>query len=220
MNQSRSRILIPFCRSVILSRIACLLFVTTFNSCLSISIAFHRTSTIVCTSVDCCISASTTFSSPTSICIIYASTKYYSIASSSSDSSMNTRSTNVVPGPVCYLTHQLLLLLHKNSIVDVPLLYILWIIVYTNCIFSLYVFIFAHSEDDDECDNDFTTNCWIFNTPSISTLLNNYSSIFVIFNNLLPPPAFVYAHYFTFYFHLLLFVVSQSHPLHSCYYEL
>jgi hypothetical protein len=37
---------------------------------------------------------------------------------------------------------------------------------------------------------------------------------------LLPPPAFVYAHYFTFYFHLLLFVVSQSHPLHSCYYEL
>jgi hypothetical protein len=29
------------------------------------------------------------------------------------------------------------LLLHKNSIADVPIVFMLWIIIYTNCIFSL-----------------------------------------------------------------------------------
>jgi len=54
------------------------------------------------------------FSSPTSIYSLCASTKCCSIAFSSSDSSMNTRSTNVAPGRVCFLACQLLLLLRKK----------------------------------------------------------------------------------------------------------
>jgi hypothetical protein len=39
-----------------LSRITCLLFTTTFDSCLSSSIALRCAFAIVCTSMDCCTS--------------------------------------------------------------------------------------------------------------------------------------------------------------------
>jgi hypothetical protein len=71
---------------------------------------------------------------------------------------MNTISINVTLGPVCALTRQRLLLLHKNSTIDVQVWFISWIIVCANCIFSLYVFLFAHFEGDEECDNKLTTN--------------------------------------------------------------
>ncbi len=122
MNRSRFGILIPFSISVTMYRITRLLFATTSNSFLSISIALCYTSIIAYTSMDCCtstytlvdscISASTTFSSPTSFCVIYVSTKCCSIASSSFDSSMNTRSINVVLGFVFSLTCKRLMLLH------------------------------------------------------------------------------------------------------------
>jgi hypothetical protein len=67
-----------------LFRIACLLFVTTFDSRLLISIALHCIFAIICTfvdyyistctSVDSCIFASTMFSSLASFCIAYVST--------------------------------------------------------------------------------------------------------------------------------------------------
>ncbi len=60
-------------------------------------------------------------------------------------------------------------------------LYLSWIIVYTNCIFSLYAFPFTHFEDDNECDYDLITSSSIFNTH-LSSFFNSFST-FVIFNN-------------------------------------
>jgi hypothetical protein len=48
---------------------------------------------------------------------------------SSSNSSVNIGSMNVAPGPFCTLTHQCLLLLHQNSIANVIVWFISWIIV-------------------------------------------------------------------------------------------
>jgi hypothetical protein len=104
-------------------------------------------------------------SSLVSFCIIHASTKCCSIASISSDSSMNIGSIDVTHGHVCSLTHQRLLLLCKNSIANVPIVSMSWIIICANYIFSLYAFPYAHSEDDDECGDDLTANNWIFNMP-------------------------------------------------------
>jgi hypothetical protein len=95
---------------------------------------------------------------------------------------MNTKSIDVAPSPICFLARQLLLLLHKNSTVNVLILYILWIIVYANCIFSLYAFPSTHFKDDDEYDDNLTINDWIFNMPSLSTLFN-YSSTSIFLNN-------------------------------------
>jgi hypothetical protein len=116
-----------------LSRITRLLFAIAFDSHFSISIAFRCVFAIICSSMDyytsiCtsmngCTSASITFFTPASIYIVCASTKNYSTPSFSFDSSMNTRSTNVTLGPIYSLARQLLLLLHKNSNVDVPILY-------------------------------------------------------------------------------------------------
>jgi hypothetical protein len=89
-----------------MSRITHLLFAIAFDLHLSVSIALHCVSAITCTFVACCTSTyismdscsstSTMFSSLASFCTICASTKCYSIASSSFDSSMNIGSTNVV----------------------------------------------------------------------------------------------------------------------------
>jgi hypothetical protein len=95
--------------------IAHLLFITTSNSRLSISIALCYAFAIASTFVDCCISTSTMLSSLASVFVIYASTKCYSTTSSSSNSSMNIRSTNVIPSHVYSLARQPLLLLRKNS---------------------------------------------------------------------------------------------------------
>jgi hypothetical protein len=110
------------------------------------------------TFIDGYTSASTMFSSHVSFYIIYASTKCCSTTSSSYDSSMNTWSIDVTPCLICFLAHQCLLLLRKNSIPNVPDVSISWIIIYANCIFSLYTFLFAHCKDDDECGNDLTAN--------------------------------------------------------------
>jgi hypothetical protein len=134
-----------------------------------------------CTFVDGCIYASTMFSSLASIYIVCASTKCFS-TTSSANSSMNIGSTNVIPSLVYSLTCQPLLLMRKNSIVDVWVVSMSWIIVCTNYIFSLYAFPSAHSEDDDECNGNFIANSWIFNMPSFSTLLNS-SFTYVLINN-------------------------------------
>jgi hypothetical protein len=114
-----------------MSRIMCLLFTTTFDSHLSISITLQFAFAITYTYVDCCIStytlvdgytsASTTFSSPMSVFVICASTKCYSTTLSSSDFSMNIKSIIVALGPICSLAHQCLLLLHKNTTSNVPI---------------------------------------------------------------------------------------------------
>ncbi len=129
INCSRSRILIPFSRSVVVSMIARLLFATTSDSHLSIFIglccpfAITYTSmdyyTATYTFVDGCIFAPTMFSSLTSVCAIYASTKCYSTTLSSSNFSMNIGSTNVIPSLVYFLARQPLLLMHKNSTANV-----------------------------------------------------------------------------------------------------
>ncbi len=163
MNRSRFGIQIPFSRSVTLSMIMRLLFIATSNSHLSISIALHCVYGIAYTYVDCCTSTHTsvdaytstsmTFSSLAWVYIIYASTNYYSISSSSSDSSMNIKFTNVVPGLIYCLVCQHFMLLCKNSTTNVPIVSTSWIIVCANCILSIYAFPFAHFEDDDEYDD-------------------------------------------------------------------
>ncbi len=135
MNRFGIRILVPFPKSVALSNIARNLFATTFNSRLYISIAlcyafaiactFVAHCTSICTSMDNCSSTITTFSSLASFCTICASTKCCSTTSSFFDSSMNTGSTNVTPGLVYSLACQCHLLLCKNSIMDVPIVYAL-----------------------------------------------------------------------------------------------
>jgi hypothetical protein len=149
---------IPLYRNVVISMIVCLFFSTTSSSFILISIAFNCASIDTCTFVDGCTFTSTMFSSHAFIYIAYASIDYFSITSSS-NSWMNTRYTDVVLGPICSFACQLfLLLMHKNSTIDGPILYILWIIVYANYIFSLYILPSSHFEDDGEWDGDLTTN--------------------------------------------------------------
>ncbi len=115
-----------------MSSITCFLFATASNSRLSIFVALcyafaiSYTSmaccTSTCTSMDSCSSASIMFSSLVAFCIVYASTKCCSTSLSSSNSSMTTKSTNVTLNPVCSPTRQRLLLLHKNSTTDVPVI--------------------------------------------------------------------------------------------------
>jgi len=122
MNCSRSRILIPFSKSVAMSRITHLLYVTTFDSHLLISIILRCDSTIAytsngyytstCTFVDSCTSASKWRSPPLCPSMLFVLPQ------------------SVVPqlclppilqwikvtiGPIYFLACQRLLLLHKNS---------------------------------------------------------------------------------------------------------
>ncbi len=190
MNRSWSRILIPFSRHVTLSKIARLFFAIASTSRCLISITLRCASAIVYTYVACCTfndtfvdkysSFATTFSSLASFCTICASTKWCSSTSSSSNSSMHTRSTTITPSPIYSLAHKCRLLLCKKSIIDVPIIFMFWIIICANYIFSLYVFLSTHSEDDDECGDNLTTNGKIFNIPFLSALFNSLStSIFL-----------------------------------------
>jgi hypothetical protein len=106
--------------------------------------------TTTCTPMDGCTFGSTMFSSPASVYIVCVSTKCCSTTSSSSNSSMNIRSTYVAPSHVCSLTCQCLFILHKNSTIDVPIISMSWIIICANYNFSLYTFPSTHFEDDDE----------------------------------------------------------------------
>jgi hypothetical protein len=95
---------------------------------------------------------------------------------------MNIGSINVALNDVYSLACQCLLLFCKNSTTNVLVVFMSWIIIYANCIFSLYTFPFAHSKDDDECGGNLIANGWIFNMPSLSTLFDSfYTSVF--FNN-------------------------------------
>jgi hypothetical protein len=194
-----------------LSRIACLFFATASTSHCSISIALRCVSTIVYTSMACyifnytfvnsCSSCATTFSSLTSFYIVCASTKWCSSTLSSFDSSMHTRSIDVALGLVCSLACQGRLLLCKNSTTYVLVISMFWIIVYVNCIFSLYAFLSTHFEDDDECGDDLITNGWIFNTPlcSLQLLFYFYSSQQFCFlflpSSVLTPLRFLFPYY-------------------------
>jgi hypothetical protein len=62
------------------------------------------------------------------------------------------------------------------------LILVLSIIICRSCIFSLYIFLFAHFEDDDECSGNLTTNGWIFNMTSRFVFFN-FSYAFIFLNN-------------------------------------
>jgi hypothetical protein len=111
----------------------------------------------------------------------FASTKCCSSTLFSSDSLICTGSTNVTLGPVYFLACQCCLLLRKISTKDVPIVSMSWIIIYANCIFSLYGFPSMHFEDDDECSGNLIANGWIFNA-SLCALLNS-SFTYVLLNN-------------------------------------
>ncbi len=65
---------------------------------------------------------------------------------------------------------------------NVLVIFISRFIICANCIFSLYAFPFTHFEDDEECNNDLTTNGWIFDMPSCFALHNSFF-VFILFNN-------------------------------------
>jgi hypothetical protein len=127
--------------------IVCLFFAIVSDSCFSISITLCCAFAIACTFVACytstcilvdsCSSTVTTFPSLASFCTIFASTKCYSIVSSSSNSSMNTRSTDVALGPICSLTRQRCLLLHKK--LNYKCFNYIYVLNY--CLCKLYLFI-------------------------------------------------------------------------------
>jgi hypothetical protein len=148
MKCSGSRILIPFSKSVILSKIVGLLFANISASHCSISINLHCAFAIVCTSVvyfmfNCTFvnsysSCVTMLSSLASFYIVCASTKWCFIVSSSSDSSMYIEFIDVTPSLVYSLACQRCLLMRKNSTVYVPVISMSWIIICINYIFTLY----------------------------------------------------------------------------------
>ncbi len=88
-----------------------------------ISIALGCAFVNVYTSMDGC-TFSMTFSSLASVYSNCASTNCCSTISSSSNFSMNTRSSKIALGHACSLAHQLFMMLHKNSIADLLVLYI------------------------------------------------------------------------------------------------
>ncbi len=121
INWLGSRMQIPLFRNVALSMMVVHVFASIAHGArISISITLGYTFVNICTSIDGCTPASMT----SSFCIACASTNCCSIAFFSSDSSMFTRSTNVALGLACALEIQPLICLYKNSIVDVPDLYI------------------------------------------------------------------------------------------------
>jgi len=130
---------IPLSKSVALSMmITCLFASIKLGAFISISIALGCTFVSICTFMDDYIPTSDISSSSMSFCTTCVSTDHYSTPSSPSNFSMFTGSTNVALGPTCTLELQPLLCLRKNSTADVLVLHIFWIIVYANCIFSLY----------------------------------------------------------------------------------
>jgi len=131
------------------------------------------------------------------------------------DSSMHTGSTNVALGHVYSLACQHRLILHKKSTTYAPIISMSWIIIYTNYIFSLYVFPSARFEDDDECDDNFITNDWILNTP-FCVFFNSFST-FVLLNNFASSSyplmcSLLYVS-FSFAFHYSLSITLSPHIL-------
>jgi hypothetical protein len=101
------------------------------------------------------------------------------------------------------------LLMRKNSTTNLLVISISWIIIYANCIFSLYAFSSTHSEDDDECDGDLTANGWIFNTPSHFVLVNcSFTSI--LLNNFASSSCLCLCSLLYASFPLLFVTISQS----------
>lgn len=209
---------IPLYRNVVISMIVCLFFSTTSSSFILISIAFNCASIDTCTFVDGCTFTSTMFSSHAFIYIAYASIDYFSITSSS-NSWMNTRYTDVVLGPICSFVCQLfLLLMHKNSTIDGPILYI---VNYCLCKLHLLIVHFAFFT--------FWRWWWMRWRPYNQRLNIQHSitlySLQLLFNFsfltlLLPPLVYVYAHSYVLPFPLLLSIVSWSYSSHSCLCEL
>jgi hypothetical protein len=134
-----------------------------YGTLISISIALGYITINVCTFINVCTLALDTSFSFASYCTTCVSTNGCSTPSSSFDFSMCIGSIDVAPGLACSFELQPRLHLHKNSIADVPIIYISWIIVCVNCIFSLYALPFSHSENDGECDDNLITNDWMFN---------------------------------------------------------
>ncbi len=115
---------IPLSKSVALSMIiACLLTFTEPGAFISISIALGCTSINICTSVDGCTLPLNT-SSLASFYVACAFTNCYSTLLFSSDSSMFIKSTDLAPSLAYTLELQPLLHFHKNSTINVLILYI------------------------------------------------------------------------------------------------
>jgi hypothetical protein len=108
------------------------------STLISISSTVGCTPINIYTSIDGCTPTSNMLSSFASFYIACASIDYYSTPSSSSNSSMYTRSIDVILGHACSLELQPLICLCKNSTIDVLILYIFWIIICAHCIFSMY----------------------------------------------------------------------------------
>jgi hypothetical protein len=157
--------------------------------------------------MDGCTFTPMTFSSLASFYVVCASTKCCSTTLFSLNFSMNTISTDVALSYVYSFTCQCLLLLRKNSIAYVLVVFISWIIICTNCIFSLYDFLSTHP---NMIMNVMVTlypmakysthiRAFLFSTP---LLLLFFSTI------LLPPLASVYVHSSMLPFPLLFCIVS------------
>ncbi len=136
--------------------------------------------TFNCTFTNSYSPCATTLSSLASFYIVCASTKWWSSASSSFNSSIHTGSIDVVLGLVCFLACQRRLLMHKTQLQMLQLCLCLKLS-FMQTISSHYAFPSTHSKDFIECGDNLTTNGWIFNIP-LSTLLNSFLT-FVLLNN-------------------------------------
>jgi hypothetical protein len=160
--------------------IACLLTSTELGAFTSISITLGCISINICTYVDGCTFTWDTSSSPTSFCVVYAFTNCRSTPLFSFDFSMFIESTYVIPSLAYTLELQPIMCFHEIFITNILIIFISWIIICTNCFFSMYISPSSHSKDDGECGGNFIANNWMFNTHVFSTILN---SSFVFFSN-------------------------------------
>jgi hypothetical protein len=166
------------------------------------------------TYVNNCSSCATTFSSLASFRIVYASIWRCSSTSSSSDSSMHTKFIDVVFGPIYSHACQRYLLLSKNSIANVLVIFVSWIIICVNCIFTLYAFHSVDSENDDECEATLQPMVE-YSTLLISLLFSTPLLLFFFSIIPLPPPTFACVHSYVLPFPLLFAIIFQLHSLHS-----
>ncbi len=159
-----------------------------------------------------------TFSSPTSFYDVCSSTKCYSIALSSSNSSMNTESINVAPGPVSSFAHQLLCFCTKINYKCSNPIYIV-----NNHLHKLHLFIctfFLLHIPKMMMNAMMTLQPTTKYSTNLHDLLFSIPLLLLFFStNSLPPPTFICAHSFTFPFPLLLSIIFQLYSLHSCCYE-
>ncbi len=162
-NMLRSEMWIPLSSNVVMS-----IMVVFFFAYVAPTVIMSISIPLGCTFVGDYVPTSPSF------CVVACpSINHYSTSFSSFDLWIYTKSTSVIHGLPYLFELQPLLHLHRNSIIDVPTLYMSWIIECANCTFSCGITFLPHTPR-------MTMNGW---WPHCQRLIVQYSSIFPSFKH-------------------------------------